>query len=97
MINVNVCTTAFYKPGNLAEAMIDFLKGGGGRLTGFVKGLRIETVHLGHRTKKSIKRLGDRTARQETFICEEYGNAQISVESYFRRSKSSSGLFLTCN
>ena len=27
MVNVNVCTTAFYTPGNLAEKMVEFLTG----------------------------------------------------------------------
>ncbi|KAG8882866.1 hypothetical protein FRB98_003417 [Tulasnella sp. 332] len=85
MVNVNICTTAFYKAGNLAESMIEFLDGGGGRLNGFVTGLRVDTLHLGHRNKKTIKRVGELSARQQKFICEEYGNADISVEQYFLR------------
>ncbi|KAG8905078.1 hypothetical protein FRB99_000726 [Tulasnella sp. 403] len=85
MVNVNSCTTAFYKAGNLADAMLEFLQGGGGRLSGFVRGVRIQTTHLGYRNKKTIKRIGDRTARQQSFICEEYGNASITVEQYFLR------------
>lgn len=86
MVNVNSCTTAFYKAGNLAEAMRTY---GPGRLAGFVKGLRIQTTHLGFRNRKTIKRISDLSARQQTFICEEYGNASITVEQYFRRSTSS--------
>lgn len=92
MVNVNSCTTAFYKAGNLANAMEEFVRGGGGRLAGFVKGLRIQTTHLGFRSKKTIKRIGDLSARQQMFICEEYGNASITVEQYFLRSTS----FGTC-
>ena len=87
MVNVNSCTTAFYKAGNLADAMIEFLQGGGGRLAPFVKGVRVSTSHLGFRKKKTIKRIGDKSARQQTFICEEFGNATISVEQYFQRSE----------
>lgn len=87
MVNVNICTTAFYKAGNLAKSMLEFLDGGGGRLNGFVTGLRVETLHLGHRNKKTIKRVGELSARQQTFICEEYGNASITVEQYFLRSE----------
>lgn len=88
MVNVNSCTTAFYRAGNLAEAMLEFLQGGGGRLSGFVKGIRIQTTHMGHRSKRTIKRIGEKSARQQSFICEEYGNAAITVEQYFLRSMS---------
>ncbi|KAG9014147.1 hypothetical protein FRB94_014240 [Tulasnella sp. JGI-2019a] len=85
MINVNICTTAFYRAENLALSMVEFLEGGGGRLNGFVTGLRVQTIHLGHVNKKTVKRVGDLSARQQTFICEEYGNASITVEQYFLR------------
>ncbi|KAG8934182.1 hypothetical protein FRC02_010448 [Tulasnella sp. 418] len=85
MLNVNVCTTAFYKPGNLAEAMIAFLRGGSGKLNAFVKGVRVETVHLGYKCKKTVKRVGERSPRQEYFNCDEFGGIRISVEQYFSR------------
>lgn len=86
MVNVNVCTTAFYKAGNLARAMKDFMGKDNARVGGFVTGLRVQTTHLGHRQKKTIKRVGEFSARQQSFICEEYGNASITVEQYFLRS-----------
>ncbi|KAF9444196.1 argonaute-like protein [Macrolepiota fuliginosa MF-IS2] len=82
MVNVNVCTTAFYKPGNLADALSEFLRTGfGARATAFVKGLRIKATHLGYR--KTIKRAVDDSARSYKFDSGEYGT--ISVEEYFRK------------
>ncbi|KAG8933796.1 hypothetical protein FRC01_007042, partial [Tulasnella sp. 417] len=86
MVNVNSCTTAFYKEGNLAEAMLEFMRSGGAtRLPSYAKGVRVQTSHLGFRQKKTIRRIGEFCAREQTFICEEYGNATITVEDYFRR------------
>lgn len=88
MLNVNSCTTVFYQAGNLASAMVAYQAGGGGRFAAFVKGLRIQTTHLGFKSTKTIKRVGDLSARRQTFICEEYGHAGITVEHYFFRSAS---------
>lgn len=88
MVNVNVCTTAFYIPGNLARAMMDFRNSSfGARMEGFCKGVRIKTTHLGHR--KSVKKLARQNARTYSFDTPEYG--RVTVEEYFKRSK------FTCN
>ncbi|KDR70848.1 hypothetical protein GALMADRAFT_144328 [Galerina marginata CBS 339.88] len=55
MVNVNVCTTAFYKPGNLAESMVAFTKSVfRGNRSAFVRGVRVKTQHLGHRIVKAL-------------------------------------------
>ena len=41
-----VATTAFYKAGNLAEAMVTFDRQYGGNVNGFIKGLRVKTLHV---------------------------------------------------
>ncbi|KAL4072209.1 Piwi domain-containing protein [Scleroderma yunnanense] len=83
MVNVNVCTTAFYVAQNLADAMIEFSGASfGARMNAFVKGVRVQTTHLGHR--KSIKEVAHANARQYRFHAEEYG-ADVTVEQYFRR------------
>lgn len=84
MVNVNVCTTAFYIPGNLARAMMDFQNSSSGaRMEVFCKSVRIKTTHLGYR--KTVKKLVRHTARTYSFDTPEYG--RVNVEEYFRRSK----------
>lgn len=86
MTNVNVATTAFYKPRNLAEVMLEFQEFSyGARMDPFVSQLRVETSHLGYKARKSIKRCG-KTANRETFQCQEYGNKMISVSEFFKKS-----------
>ncbi|TRM60656.1 ribonuclease H-like domain-containing protein [Schizophyllum amplum] len=83
MVNVNVCTTAFYKEGRLDRAMLEFRDASfGARPTVFVKGLRIIATHLGYR--KTIKNLSNVNARQHSFHCAEY-NKVVTVEEYFAR------------
>ncbi|KAL0948418.1 hypothetical protein HGRIS_010999 [Hohenbuehelia grisea] len=83
MVNVNVCTTAFYTPGNLADAMMSFRNSSfGARPNVFVKGVRIKTAHLGYR--KTVKSLSNKTARTYSFDCAEFGG-QITVEKYFQK------------
>ena len=83
-----MCTTAFYTPGNLADAMMAFRNSSfGARPAAFVKGVRVKTLHLGY--KKSVKTVSNKTARQHKFLAAELG-AEVTVEEYFKRS------MLTC-
>lgn len=82
MVNVNVCTTAFYTPGNLAEKMLEFMEINP-RLTSFVRGVRIKTTHLKY--KKTAKTVSKLNARQHRFTAE--GMGEVTVEQYFLRSK----------
>ncbi|KXN84381.1 Protein argonaute-2 [Leucoagaricus sp. SymC.cos] len=80
MVNVNVCTTAFYKPGNLAEALNEFMRMSfSARATAFVKGLRVRATHLGYR--KTISKVTQYTANNYRFDSGEYG--EVSVTEYF--------------
>jgi eukaryotic translation initiation factor 2C len=82
MVNVNVCTTAFYTPGNLAQAMTTFENSSfGARAETFVRGVRVRTTHLGYR--KTVKKLSRLNAKQYKFDSE---NGKMSVEEYFKRS-----------
>ena len=84
MVNVNVCSTAFYSEGNLAEAMIKFEQVSfGTRMSAFVQRLRVRTKHLGH--QKTVKRLAKLNAKQYKFEAQELGG-MVNVEEYFRRS-----------
>ncbi|KAI0050290.1 argonaute-like protein [Auriscalpium vulgare] len=84
MVNVNVCTTAFYQEGNLAESMMAFERSSfGARASAFVRGVRVKTDHLGFR--KSVKGLAKVNARQHKFKWDEGGGAMVSVEDYFLR------------
>lgn len=84
MVNVNVCTTAFYVPGNLAESLQSFMNASfSARPNAFCRQVRIKTTHLGYRkTVSGVHRLN---ARQHTFDSEEYG--KVTVEAYFKKSK----------
>ncbi|OBZ66780.1 Protein argonaute MEL1 [Grifola frondosa] len=82
MVNVNVCTTAFYSPGNLAERMMEFEQASfGARASAFAKGVRVKTMHLGYR--KTVKTVAKVNARQHSFQTDEYG--KVTVEQYFKR------------
>ncbi|KAF8153048.1 argonaute-like protein [Crassisporium funariophilum] len=83
MVNVNVCTTAFYTPGNLAHAMSAFRDSSfGARPSAFVKGVRVKTTHLGY--MKSVKTLSNSNARQHRFHAAEFGG-EVTVEEYFKK------------
>ncbi|KDR77135.1 hypothetical protein GALMADRAFT_66053 [Galerina marginata CBS 339.88] len=83
MVNVNVCTTAFYTPGNLAEAMVAFANSSfGARQSAFVRGVRVKTSHLGY--KKTVKSLSNLNARQYQFDAAELGR-KVTVEEYFKQ------------
>ncbi|KAI1792391.1 argonaute-like protein [Ganoderma leucocontextum] len=80
MVNVNVCTTAFYIPGNLAERLIEFMNLSPiARPATFVRGVRVKTTHLGYR--KTVKTVAKVNARQHVFTAE--GMGQVTVEQYF--------------
>ncbi|KAH8101753.1 argonaute-like protein [Cristinia sonorae] len=82
MVNVNVCTTAFYIPGNLAERMQEFMSFSfGARASAFVRGVRVRTLHLGYR--KTIKTAAHVSAKQHSFEAE--GMGKVTVEQYFKR------------
>ncbi|KAG9307964.1 ribonuclease H-like domain-containing protein [Chiua virens] len=82
MVNVNVCTTAFYTPGSLARAMTEFQNSSfGARMEVFCKSVRIKTTHLGY--KKTVKKLARHNAKTYKFETPEYG--LVSVEAYFKR------------
>ncbi|KAH9887565.1 argonaute-like protein [Cubamyces lactineus] len=82
MVNVNVCTTAFYTPGNLADRLIEFMNAShGARPAAFVKGVRIRTTHLGYR--KTVKTAAKVNARQYKFTAE--GMGEVTVEQYFAK------------
>jgi len=86
MVNVNVATTAFYRPGNLAGLFFEFGQNGGNRLSTFIYHLRIEMTHTGRRMRKAIKGVRLQTnASTYTFKCDEYDGEKISVETYFKR------------
>ena len=85
MVNVNVCTTAFYVPGNLADSLQAFLNASfSARPSAFCRHVRVKTTHLGYR--KTIAGTANFSARQHSFQSQEYG--KITVEDYFKRSKS---------
>lgn len=88
-----VCTTAFYKPGSLAHAMLEFRNSSfGARVNAFVKGIRVKTIHLGY--IKTVKALSNLNARQYKF---KHGDKDVTVEDYFLESRSivfKSGFFL---
>ena len=93
VVNINACMTAFYIPGNLADAMHAFLRDVGSLPTEFFDKLKVVTTHLGYPKKKAILRVMDTTSRGTSFPCDEFGG-MITVEQYFKRSKSNSQQYL---
>ena len=88
LVNVNVCMTAFFVPGNLAEAMKEFNRQSrGGMPSAFKKSIKVTTRHLGYKRKKPIRAIMSKSARDTMFDCDEFGG-KISVEQYFKRSMS---------
>ncbi|GBE83588.1 hypothetical protein SCP_0506430 [Sparassis crispa] len=82
MVNVNVCTTAFYVPGNLAERMQEFEAASfGARASAFVRGVRVKTTHLGY--TKTVKKLATVNANQHRFNAEGFG--EVTVAQYFQK------------
>ncbi|KAJ3715716.1 argonaute-like protein [Lentinula raphanica] len=82
MVNVNVCTTAFYTPSNLVDAIQAYMASTfGARATSFAKGVRVRTLHLGY--TKTIKTVTDLTPRQHKFKSEEFG--EVDVATYFEK------------
>ncbi|PCH39090.1 hypothetical protein WOLCODRAFT_158615 [Wolfiporia cocos MD-104 SS10] len=72
MVNANVCMTAFYTAGNLANAIIAFYnQPGGGMPSRFYDKFKVSTTHLGYIRKKAIFRVESKTARQSRFQCDE--------------------------
>jgi eukaryotic translation initiation factor 2C len=86
MVNVNVCMTAFYVPGNLADAIKAFQRQSiGGMPSKFAQKIKVTTKHLGYKRKKPIFAITSNTAHQTFFDCQELGG-RVSVEQYFKRS-----------
>ena len=85
MINVNICTSAFYIP---SEHLSDIMERLGSSSAQFLKRVRVTTKHLGYPRKFSIKGFSRNNARDETFDCEELGG-KINIEQYFLKSMSS--------
>lgn len=103
LVNVNVCTAAFYKPGPLLDLMRDFRAETTGpmpqSLEAFLRRLRVETKYL---KKKGVPAAKVKTiiglarppsaafggnAQQAMFDCDELGG-RVTVEDFFLRSKS---------
>ncbi|KAI0065147.1 Piwi-domain-containing protein [Artomyces pyxidatus] len=85
MVNVNVCMTAFHEPGNLAEAMQGFDRASiGAAAQEYMARVKVSTRHLGYKRVKTVFKVGNKTASQQMFPCEEFGG-QISVKDFFLR------------
>jgi hypothetical protein len=85
MVNVGVCMTAFYKAGNLADAIREFnQQSKGGMLRRFAQKLKVTTSHLGYKQTKPLKDIMSTNAKQTRFQCDEF-NGEVSVQEYFKR------------
>ncbi|GJE99955.1 Piwi-domain-containing protein [Phanerochaete sordida] len=83
MVNINACMTAFYVPGNLAEAMLVFQQQTGTIPSEFFEKVKVVTTHLGYPKRKAIYRIMGTSPRKTKFKHNTYG--EITVEEYFRR------------
>ncbi|EKM51085.1 uncharacterized protein PHACADRAFT_212985 [Phanerochaete carnosa HHB-10118-sp] len=83
MVNINACMTAFYVPGNLAEAMLVFQQQTRTIPSEFFEKVKVVTTHLGYPKKKAIFRIMSTTPRTTKFNHNKHG--EISVEQYFKQ------------
>ncbi|KAF8711992.1 hypothetical protein AX14_013179 [Amanita brunnescens Koide BX004] len=81
MINVNACYTAFFEPGNLAQALIAFGFKSSGAIPRDVSfaNIRVKTLHTGY--KKRVVTVGTTSARRTSFYWEEL-KKKVSVAEY---------------
>ncbi|KAK7682059.1 hypothetical protein QCA50_015023 [Cerrena zonata] len=83
MVNINVCMSAFYLPGNLADAMLAFQeRTSGGMPTEFAEGLKVITRHLGYPRKRTITAIARTPASRTKFKLN--GTQEVTVAEYFR-------------
>ena len=85
MVNVNICTSAFYIP---SERLSDIIERLGPSSAQFLKRVRVTTKYLEYPKKFSVKGFSRNNAREETFDCEELGG-KVNIEQYFLKSMSS--------
>ncbi|KAL4080951.1 Piwi domain-containing protein [Scleroderma citrinum] len=86
MVNVGVCMTPFYQPGNLANAIMVFQRDSqGATLQRFAQKLKVTTSHLGYKSVKQVHKISDKSARQTFFPCDEFNSPRMSVEEYFKK------------
>lgn len=84
MVNVNVCMSAFHKPGKLSDALSAFRMGSfDAAPRELMRRVKVSTKYLGYKRVKTINRvvLG-LSARRHRFSCQELGG-MVSVEEYF--------------
>ncbi|THH32716.1 hypothetical protein EUX98_g1439 [Antrodiella citrinella] len=85
MVNINVCMTAFYEPGNLAQAMLAFQRQSkGGMPNSFVERLQVITHHLPYPKKYTARKVTNATARQQMMRFDEE-NRSVSIEYFFKK------------
>ena len=88
MVNVNACMSAFYLPGNLADAMRAFQRQSyGGMPNDFAEGLKVITRHLGYPKKSTFARIGRDSASRTKFKLDDGKGPEITVAAFFRTSK----------
>ncbi|EGN97702.1 hypothetical protein SERLA73DRAFT_92911 [Serpula lacrymans var. lacrymans S7.3] len=84
MVNVNVCMTAFYKPCNLATAMLQFgNKSKGAMAKTLPQRLRVTMRYRGYKMRKNVYEIKSTSANQTFFHHEKYG--RISVKNYIEK------------
>lgn len=80
--------SAFIVPGNLADRLREFQSNSRGGMPtlpkGMIKSIKVKTIHMGY--KKRLNSIGNASARDTYFDCEEFGG-RISVEQYFLKSE----------
>ena len=87
MVHVGICMTAFYKPGNLAQAIMEFQQRSNEViLRRFAQKLRVTLSHLGYKQTKLLKEIMSTTANSTFFSCDELKSTNMSVEQYFKKS-----------
>ncbi|KAI0273257.1 ribonuclease H-like domain-containing protein [Russula aff. rugulosa BPL654] len=82
-VNINICMSAFYEPGKLADALRAFLMGSFDAIPReFMRKVKVSTRYLGYKRVMTINRVVSSSASRQTFNCEEFGG-RISIKDYF--------------
>ncbi|CCL98880.1 uncharacterized protein FIBRA_00887 [Fibroporia radiculosa] len=83
VVNVNGCMSAFYYPGNMANALQCFeQRTSGGMSKEFVGHLKVSMDYLGYTRKKKVFRIGNNSASRTRINCSEFGKS-MTVQEYF--------------
>lgn len=86
VVNVNVCSGTFHKPGSMVDALLDLMQHSEGVIPQeFFGNMQVVTNYLGYERRNTVKAIGPGTAR--SLRVRYQGSIYISLEEYFLKSE----------